>query len=155
MLCFRLGFPWRYAFPKAHQKARLRRFSVGHNGSRLADLLRACRDARVHFCSREFLLIRVSGHRKPARPLPPESMGGDWWIISVGVTAAVDGYPADVHSFLLADTCGILDGPALGMEQSPSAQSWDLDDCTGTCQRRIIGCRQPIAFHRTRSVRSP
>src|SRR6476619_5744113 len=130
MLCFRLSFPCRHALSKAHRKARLRRCPVGHDSSSLADLWRACRDARVHFCSREFLLIRVSGYRKSVRPLPHESMGGDHWFADAAVSAAINGHPPDVYSFFLADTCGILDGPSLGMEQSPFAKSCDLDDCT-------------------------
>ena len=101
---------------------------LGFGAARSAAIRRARRIYGAHvatlafsFVLGSFFLFQASGYRKPVRPLPHESMGGDCWIISVGVPAAVDGHPPHVHFFLLADTWGILDGASLGMEQSPSA----------------------------------
>src|SRR5271165_2741666 len=154
MFRVRLRISRRHALSQTRGKARVRRCSIILNSSSLAHLRGTSRHSCFHICSGESLLIRGSGYQKFIKPLSDESMGGDCWIPSAAVPAALDGHPPDVHPILFSHTCCFRGSSTMGTEDGPFCQLFGVGHRTDTCQGHVGDCIQRSSVRPTRSVRS-
>src|SRR5271165_7176169 len=154
MLCVRLSISCRYALPQTRRKARVRRCSLVFDSPGRTHLPGTSRHSFFRIYSRQLLLIRASWHQKFVRPLSDESMGGDCWIPSAAVPAALDGHPPDVHPILFSHTCCFRGSSTMGMEDGPFCQLFGVGHRTDTCQGHVGDCIQRSSVRPTRSVRS-
>src|SRR5271165_1046417 len=154
MFRVRLRISRRHALSQTRGKARVRRCSIILNSSSLAHLRGTSRHSCFHICSGESLLIRGSGYQKFIKPLSDESMGGDCWIPSAAVPAALDGHPPDVRPILFSHTCRFRSSSTMGMEEGPFCQLFGVGHRADTCQGYVSKFIQRSFVRPTRSVRS-